>query len=491
MLLEELFRDIKSQITGPAQTEIKGLSYDSRNISEGFVFFALNGAHANGSDFAQEAVSKGAVCVVSEKKIDHLNCANVIVGNITDAMSKASAKFYDYPDKKMTIIGVTGTNGKTSITYMTESIFKALNINIGVIGTINYRYAGVKIEAPNTTPQSLDLYKMMAEMVDSKIKYLIMEVSSHALALNRVKDIEFDIAVFTNLTRDHLDFHKNMDIYFEAKKLLFSSLKMNVKKNQKYAIINFDDIFGKKLLKNNDFSEKIYYSVNDGNAQCTACAINLKKDGSSFYLKSVFGNAEVNIEHIGLHNIYNMLAVFCICMAAGLKFNDVINHMKNASGAPGRFEKIDTKAGFTVIVDYAHTDDALANVLSAVKNLKPSRIITVFGCGGNRDKTKRPLMARTASELSDFVFITSDNPREEDPKIIAEETEAGIKNKKNYKVVIDREKAIENAVKMAEPGDIVVIAGKGHENYQIIGRTKIHFDDKEAVLSALKKLRKK
>lgn len=487
MFLKDLISEIENQIIGKSEIDILGLSYDSRKISECYMFFALNGIHANGADFAQQAVLKGAKCIVSDKKIDGLPCTNVIVSDVNEAMAKISSKFYDYPDKKMTITGVTGTNGKTSITYMTESLFKSLGVEIGVIGTINYRYADKKIDAPNTTPQSLDLYRMMSEMVKANIKHLIMEVSSHSLVLGRVKGIEFDIAVWTNLTPDHLDFHKDMNTYFEAKSLLFSSLQNNTKQNKKYAIINIDDTYGKKLFETDLKIQKISYSVKDKTAQINASKIILNNDNSSFKLTSVFGNKNIKIPHIGLHNIYNILAVFAVSTASGFKFDDIINKLENTSPAPGRFEKIISKTGCTVIVDYAHTNDALENVLSAIKNLNHNRIITVFGCGGNRDKTKRPLMAQTACSMSDFVFITSDNPREEDPSLIIEEIESGAKkiNKTNYKVIIDRKKAIEEAVKYAGKNDIVLLAGKGHENYQIIGTTKFHFDDKEEVLKLI------
>lgn len=487
MLLKNLISDINAQIHGNIETEITGLSYDSRTVCKDFVFFAFKGVHADGASFAHEAASKGAACVVSENKIDNLGCANAVVKDINEAMSKMSSKFYDYPDKKMTVIGVTGTNGKTSITYMTESLFKSMGIQIGVIGTISYRYAGKIIDAPNTTPQSLDLYRMMSEMAAAGIKYLITEVSSHSLSLGRVKGIEFDIAVFTNLTPDHLDFHKNMNSYFEAKSMLFSSLSNNRKKNTKYSIINIDDDYGKKLFKNEFQAEKISYSTKDVKAAISASDIKLKNTDSSFTLKTNAGTKSLAVHHIGLHNVYNILAVTGICIAAGFKFEDIVRFIENTSPAPGRFEKIVSKKGFTVIIDYAHTDDALKNVLSAIKNLNPSRIITVFGCGGNRDRTKRPVMAKTACTMSDFVFITSDNPREEDPVKIAEEVEAGAKeiNKTNYKTIIDRRSAIAEAVKYAGKNDIVLLAGKGHEKYQIIGTTKFHFDDKEEVMKLI------
>jgi len=493
MILNNLIKDINiKSIIGNTNIDIKGLSYDSRKIDKDFIFFALNGTYNNGTEFVSQAISKGATCIISEKEIVNCNCTNIVVDNIVETMSKVSATFYDNPDKKLTIIGVTGTNGKTSITYMTESIFKNLNIDIGVIGTISYRYANVVIDAPNTTPQSLDLYKMMSEMVKSNIKYLIMEVSSHSIVLGRIYGIEFDITVFTNLTQDHLDFHKDMDNYFNAKKILFTSLSNNLKSNKKFAIINADDFYGKKLLESTEVNAtKISYSISciDNNLFCIAKNIVLNSNNSSFELESTFGTSNVIVNHVGLHNVYNILAVFCICIAVGIKFETIIKQLKNMTGAPGRLEIIKSTKDFSVIVDYAHTDDALKNVLSAIKNLNPSKIITVFGCGGNRDKTKRPKMAKVACNMSDFVFITSDNPREENPIEIAKDVEAGAKeiNKTNYKVVIDRKLAIQEAISIAKTNDVILIAGKGHENYQIVGREKIHFDDREIAFEILNK----
>lgn len=496
MILTDLLTEIKfNNISGNTNIDIKGLSYDSRKISNDYIFFALNGTHNNGIEFASQAISKGAICIISNTKIENCSCTNIVVDDVVDCMSKISAKFYGYPDKKLTIIGVTGTNGKTSITYMTESIFKNLNIDIGVIGTISYRYANTVITAPNTTPQSIDLYKMMAEMVEAKTKYLIMEVSSHSLALGRVNGIEFDIAVFTNLTQDHLDFHKNMENYFNAKKMLFTSLSNNLKNNKKYAIINFDDFYGKKLLEDKEITaDKFAYSIYSKFGSlflfCLANNILLSNASSSFDLESSFGNEKITVNHVGLHNVYNILAVLCICSVVGINFKTLIKCLKNMAGAPGRFEKIKSNKDFSVIVDYAHTDDALKNVLSAINNLKPARIITVFGCGGNRDKTKRPKMAKVACQMSDFVFITLDNPREENPLEIIEDIENGAKeiNKTNYKVVIDRESAIKEAIGMAKTNDVVLIAGKGHEDYQIIGREKFHFDDREIAFKILNKI---
>ena len=290
MFLNKLLENIETEeVFGSCDIDIKGLSYDSRKIEDGYMFFALNGTHTDGAKFVNDAIAKGAVCVVSCSKIENCNITNVVVKDITKVMADIAAKFYGYPDKKLFIIGVTGTNGKTSITYMLESILKKLSIDIGVIGTITYRYANTVISAPNTTPQSLDLFKMMAEMVESKIKYLIMEVSSHSLVLGRILNIEFDVAVFTNLTQDHLDFHKNMENYFSAKKILFTGLSNNLKNNKKFAIINTDDFYGRKLFEDKDIqSEKISYSIKEKVGKIYACAeeIVLNSKESSFNLIS-------------------------------------------------------------------------------------------------------------------------------------------------------------------------------------------------------------
>ena len=457
-----------------------------------------------------KAVSNGARnIVVQEKKFTNIKeqiiysflsliatfyKANfLITEDLNDALANISAKFYDYPDRKLTIIGVTGTNGKTSITYMTESILKKLNIDIGVFGTINYRFADYNVTSPITTPRPLDLYKLMAEMVKLKIKYLIMEVSSMSLVESRVKYIDFDIAVFTNLTQDHLDYHKNMEQYFDAKKTLFYYLSKKSNKKKKVAIINYDDNYGKKLLNDKNITaDKISYSTISKFSNSFFLAQNIFFDTRScnFTLISNFGKKEIKTNQIGLHNIYNIMAVVAICSSIGIEQDKIIEAIKNINGAPGRLEQITSNKNFSVMIDYAHTDDALKNVLSAISKLIHSRVITVFGCGGNRDKTKRPKMGEVACNMSDFVFITSDNPRKEDPIKIIEDIEKGAKkaNKNNYKIIIDREEAIRQAILTAKKNDIVLIAGKGHEKYQIIGDSTFYFDDKEVASKILNSL---
>jgi UDP-N-acetylmuramoyl-L-alanyl-D-glutamate--2,6-diaminopimelate ligase len=485
-LKDILSDDMKSLVSGSLNVEILGISYDSRTVQNGYVFFALPGYNTDGSRYINEAIKKGASIIISHSKVETCQTPLIIVEDIFRFMSIFSAKFYNHPDRKLNIIGVTGTNGKTTVTYMIESIFAHVGIDCGVMCTINCRYKDKVIEVQNTTPQAPDIYRIMREMLNAGVKHVVIEVSSHALSLGRVYGIDFDIAVFTNLSQDHLDFHKAMDSYFKAKSVLFCSLGTGTKKNTKFAIINIDDKHGKKLANMSLNAEKKFYSMSDKiDVDFKVQNIDISSSGSKFDLLHIGKIAKINIKHFGLHNVYNALAALAATVCSGIDFYKVIEGLNNAMQAPGRLERVDTgHLGFEVFVDYAHTEDALKNVLRTIKKIKHKRIITVFGCGGDRDRTKRPLMGKIAVEMSDFVFVTSDNPRTEDPNLIILDTESGIKRvyRTNYKVVIDREKAIKEAVMMADTGDIVLLAGKGHETYQIIGLDKIYFSDIETAL---------
>jgi UDP-N-acetylmuramoyl-L-alanyl-D-glutamate--2,6-diaminopimelate ligase len=483
-------RDILSEsentkilVLGDLDIEVLGISYNSNTVQNGYAFFALPGHSTDGDKYIDEAIKKGASVIVSRSKVEVCLVSLIITKDIFKFMSIFSAKFYNYPDSQLNVIGITGTNGKTTTTYMVDSIFAYAGIDCGVMGTINYRYKDKVIEAQNTTPQAPDIYKIMREMLNAGVKHIIMEVSSHALSLGRVYGVDFDIAVFTNLTQDHLDFHKTMDNYFEAKTSLFGSLGTGAKKNMKFAVINIDDKYGKKLADIELNAEKKLYCASDNiEANFKAENIDTSSSGTKFVLLYSGKTAKVNIKHFGIHNVYNALAAVAACVCSGIDFHKAAEGLNNARQAPGRLERVDTGSlGFEVLVDYAHTEDALKNVLQAIKKIKHKRIITVFGCGGDRDRTKRPKMGKTAVEMSDFVFVTSDNPRTEDPNFIVLDIEAGIKKiyKTNYKVVVGREEAIKEAIVMADKGDIVLIAGKGHETYQVIGSNKIHFSDIE------------
>jgi UDP-N-acetylmuramoyl-L-alanyl-D-glutamate--2,6-diaminopimelate ligase len=486
MQLKDIFSDdMKVLVSGSLNVEVLGISYDSRTIQNGYAFFALPGHNTDGSKYISEAIKKGASVIVSHSNVETCQIPLIIAEDIFRFMSIFSAKFYNYPDRELNIIGVTGTNGKTTVTYMIDSIFAHAGIDCGVMGTINYRYKDKVIEAPNTTPQASDIYKIMREMLNFGVKHIVMEVSSHALSLGRVYGIDFDITVFTNLSQDHLDFHKTMDNYFEAKSVLFRLLGTGTKKNMKFAIINIDDKYGKKFADMGLNTEKKFYSISDGNkikADFKAQNIDISSSGSKFDLIYAAKTAKINIKHFGLHNVYNALAALAATICSGIEFRKVIEGLNNTRQVPGRLERVDTgHLVFEVFVDYAHTENALKNVLQAIKKIKHKRIITVFGCGGDRDRTKRYLMGKVAVEMSDFVFVTSDNPRTENPNLIVLDIESGIKKvyRTNYKVVVEREEAIKEAVMMADKGDIVLLAGKGHETYQIIGLDKIHFSDIE------------
>ena len=474
---------------GPADVEITGIAYDSRKIEKGNIFVALPGKHVDGKSFILDAVRLGAAAVVSGEYAEVKGAALLVVKDPLAAMAEISSKFFRHPDKKLFLIGITGTNGKTTISYFLESIFRDAGIETGVIGTVNYRFADKVLPAPNTTPQSADIYKMLSDMVKAGIKTAVMEVSSHALALGRVAGLEFDLAIYTNLTRDHLDFHKTMDEYFEAKAKLFTGLKAGEKTHPKAAIINIDDPWGGKLSGMVTGAEVITYGLGR-EAKVRAEHIKITSDETDFMLKSAHGDSKIRMSLLGQHNVYNALASAAGAMAAGVSLKKAVEGLEMIKSVPGRLQKIETKLPFTVVVDYAHTDDALKNVLIALTELKPARIITVFGCGGERDTAKRPLMGHIAATMSDFVFITSDNPRGEDPEKIALEIEAGVRKirKNNYEVVLDREQAIAEAITMAKKGDILLIAGKGHETYQIIGDQRIHFNDTEIARKYLGKL---
>jgi UDP-N-acetylmuramoyl-L-alanyl-D-glutamate--2,6-diaminopimelate ligase len=483
MKLRKLLNGKNAIVAGDENVEVAGISYDSRKIDRNYAFFALPGHNTDGRKYIGEAIEKGASVIITNTKYNTNLATQVIVEDIFRFMSLFCAEFYNYPDRELSIIGVTGTNGKTTVTYMIESIFANSNIECGVIGTINYRYKDKIIDANNTTPQSSDIYRIMREMADNNVKYLVMEVSSHALSLGRVSGIDFDTAVFTNLSHDHLDFHKDLDNYFKAKSVLFKKLGTYTKRNEKYAIINADDKYGKKLSETKINGEiKLYSALEKASADFKAENIEITSKGSKFNLFFNNEKANIAIKHIGLHNVYNALAAFAAAVCSGIPFKKAAEGLSSAKQVPGRLEKIDTKGlGFEIVVDYAHTGGALKEVLQTLKKIKPRRIITVFGCGGGRDRTKRPSMGKTAVEMSDFVFLTSDNPRTEEPYQIILDIETGIKKigKRNYKIVLDREAAIKEAVMTADKDNIVLIAGKGHETYQIIGTERFHFNDIE------------
>jgi UDP-N-acetylmuramoyl-L-alanyl-D-glutamate--2,6-diaminopimelate ligase len=466
-----------------ADPEISSLSYDSRLVAAGSLFFALPGAKTNGAEFAQQAAGKGAAAVVTESRIGDCGCPVVEVPDARAAMADIAASFYGHPDRSLKCAGVTGTNGKTTTAFLMKHLLDSASLRSGLIGTVKYVVGSEEISAPRTTPESADLQEMLARMRDSGSKAVAMEVSSHALVQKRVRGIEFDAAVFTNLTQDHLDYHRTMEAYFEAKTLLFESLAAQTHKKGR-AIINADDRHGHLLVER--FGKKIK-TVTFGRgvaADFRASAIQFDGTGSVFQLDAKRKSFLVRMPLIGLFNIYNALAAIAAAASCGVELRGAIAALASAPQVPGRVERVSAKRNFQVFVDYAHTDDALKNVLRTLKELKPVRLITVFGCGGDRDRAKRPLMAAAAEELSDWTVITSDNPRREDPEAIIADVEAGMRGT-NFEKITDREHAIRRAIDLAGPGDIVLIAGKGHETYQEFADRRIAFDDVAVAGSAM------
>ncbi|MFA7360135.1 MAG: UDP-N-acetylmuramoyl-L-alanyl-D-glutamate--2,6-diaminopimelate ligase [Candidatus Kapaibacterium sp.] len=463
--------------------EVQGLSLDSRNIRKGYIFFSIKGNKADGRQFLEQAVSNGAELIITESDYekDYVGFENIIfVDKIRKVMAEISSSYYRNPSKKVKVIGITGTNGKTTISYIIKSILEGAGFKCGLLGTISYITGETKTETARlTTPDSIELNMLLAEMVDNKIDYCIMEVSSIALSKYRVHSIEFDTAIYTNLTSEHMDLHINMQNYFEAKKKLFDNLK-----NGNLAISNTDDIYGIKILDDCSGLKKLY-SINN-NSDLQAQDINIKLDGLKFGIKHKDIKYIVESTLTGRFNIYNLLAAILFGLEKHIPIKTILNAVKTFQAAKGRFNRTMLPNGACAIVDYSHTSDSLRNAIEAaveVRNVgfSKGKIITIFGCGGDRDKTKRSVMGEIATDLSDEVIITSDNPRTEDPEEIVKDILVGIKGKSNYLIEINREKAILKGLNMSRKGDIILICGKGHETYQEINGVKSHFDDQEII----------
>jgi len=467
---------------GSESIEITGLACDSRSVKDGNLFIAVKGSIFDGADFIEDAIDRGAKAVITEDRTLRVSRRGITFIYVEDArlaMAFACKSFYKDLSNKMKIVGVTGTNGKTTTTYLIESILAGNGDRAGVIGTVNYRFGDRSIPASNTTPGILELYSLLNCMYKDGIKNCVMEVSSHSLEQGRVDTIGFDVAVFTNLTSEHLDFHKDMENYLRAKMKLFTKLKKGGA-----AVINRDDPFAEKIInfiRGLDNINIITYGI-DSYADIFASNIKSSFKGVNFRLsiQDEIVDREIAALLIGRYNVYNILASIGACMAMGMEIEDIISAIPAINALPpGRLDRIDEGQDFYVFVDYAHTENSLENVLKALRQLATARLIVVFGCGGDRDKTKRPKMGKVSSELCDKVFITSDNPRSEDPLDIIDDIIKGISvEKNNYVVEPDRFKAIELAIKEARKDDIVLIAGKGHEAYQIFKDITIPFDDR-------------
>ena len=485
MKLKQLIEGVTiHDFQGNPDVEISGVAYDSRKVRPGTLFVAMKGHSQDGHHFIREAISNGAAAVVLELPLSpNLNehTERVAVTQVQDsreALSRIAVRFFDTPFKNMNLVGITGTNGKTTTAYLLESMLMAAEKRVGVIGTVNYRFSGHILEAPVTTPESLDLMQTLRSMADSAVTDVVMEVSSHSLDQRRVRDCPFRVAIFTNISRDHLDYHRSMEAYFEAKALLFKSLPEKRGGHPTTAVINDDDPKGRELSKLTD-ARVITYGMGKG-CDVRAEAVNVSRTGLTARLITPQGEAEIDSALIGEFDIYNIMAATGGALSMGVDLDAIRSAISRLKGVPGRLELVKNRPGLALVVDYAHTPDALLKALKAVRLLTEGRVITVFGCGGDRDRGKRPEMGRVAGLNSDMVFITSDNPRTEDPAAIADQIEAGVieSGLKDYVLDLDRKKAIRKAVKVAHNGDLVLIAGKGHENYQIIGKEKRDFDDR-------------
>lgn len=479
-------KDILNEIEYKASRDLSGLEIgritdDSRSVRAGDIFAAVSGYSQDGSRYIGEAISKGAKAIVSQGDFSApQGVIKIIVRDTRYAVSAMADNFYHHPSQKLKTVGLTGTNGKTTITYLIESIIKRCGFGAGVIGTINYRLKDKMIPAKNTTPGPLELQSVLAEMVSQNLTYAVMEVSSHSLDQDRVRHVLFDVGIFTNITSDHLDYHKTIENYFKAKARLFYRLK-----DDGIAILNADDP-RLAALKASIKKKVITYGIK-GDADIKAEDMRLSMDGSTFAVKMAGAYLRINTKLIGAHNISNVLAALTAGLALGLKIDAIREGIESLDSVPGRLEAIDCGQPFKVFVDYAHTEDALYNILGLLRQLAKGDIITVFGCGGDRDRTKRPLMGSAACKYSDRVIVTSDNPRFEDPAVIINEIESGIKGKFfNYEIIADRHQAITKALEMASRGDIVFIAGKGHENCQAVKGRLIPFDDRKVAKEILK-----
>ncbi|HAN09003.1 MAG TPA: UDP-N-acetylmuramoyl-L-alanyl-D-glutamate--2,6-diaminopimelate ligase [Clostridiales bacterium] len=475
MILKELLKDVDYELVqGNLNTNIETIEFDTRSIKENSLFTCMKRPDSDGHAYAQNAIKNGAVALLIEDEVANVpeNVTVIKVRNARMMTAYISSVLYGSPTESFKLLGVTGTNGKTTTTFLIESILKNIGFKTGLIGTIEYHINDEVITSKNTTPFAPELQKLFHDMKKSKVEYAVMEVSSHALELNRADFCDFDIGIFTNLTQDHLDFHMTFENYRNSKLKLFKMCK--------HGIINIDDNSAEYFIKNSA-CDTITYGI-DKNADIMGKDIEISLLGANFTL--VIGNTErrVKLKTSGKFSVYNALAAIASCYKLGIDIDKIVEGIELSDGVPGRFQTFVSKSGYSAIVDYAHTPDGLENVLKTIKQFAKAKVITVFGCGGDRDKTKRPIMAKIAAEYSTYCILTSDNPRTEDPEKILDDVEIGIRDTNvSYARIADRKEAIKRALDLANAGDVVLIAGKGHEDYQILGTGKIHFSDVEEV----------
>ena len=487
MKLKTLFEGlVDCDAAGLDRITVTGVTVDSRHVRPGYVFVAVPGRHHDGLAFVGDAVERGAVAVVTETGHNGFKApVTARTGNTRSAAALLASRFRGNPADRLRVVGTTGTNGKTTVNYLLRDILKQADLNPGLIGTIAYEIGARTIPAARTTPEASELQQLLAGMCAEGCVAAVMEVSSHALDQYRCDGIAFDVAVFTNLTRDHLDYHESMEAYFAAKCRLFDGLGQGGKSAT--AVINRDDPWGLKLLEHPLEAAVLTYGM-DAGADIRADAVRLGTDGARFRVASPWGDADMATRLMGRFNVSNALAAIAAAGSLGVPLETIVPALALAPGAPGRLEALETDASFRVFVDYAHTDDALRNVLSTVREITANRLVVVFGCGGDRDRSKRPLMGAAAAELADHLIITSDNPRSEAPEAIMEEIRAGIPAGAAVEAVVDRREAIGSAIRAAAAGDVIVIAGKGHERFQEFAHRTLPFDDRQAACEVLRDL---
>ena len=472
------------RIIGTLDRQVESIAYDSRRVQRNGLFVAIRGEKSDGHQFLDQAIEKGASVIVAEREISSPRATCLVVDHTRPVLADLATTFYGAPDRKLKMAAVTGTNGKTTTTFLIKHICEKAGLRCGLIGTVQYEIGERVIPATRTTPEALDVQELLAQIVNAGCRAAAMEVSSHALAQERTRGIEWDVAVFTNLTQDHLDFHSTMENYFEAKTKLFEGIASQLKKKRPVAIINIDDRYGQKLVDR--FGRKILVVTYGMGTRADFRASNYRTEfaGTSYQLDAKGRSYLVRVPLIGRFNVANSMAALAATNAMGINLRDAVLSLARSPQVPGRLEMVPAKRQFQVFVDYAHTDDALLNVLKTLRELEPRKLIVVFGCGGNRDRQKRPLMGRVADEFADHAIVTSDNPRKENPDSIIAEVEKGFRSN-HYEKITDRAEAIARAVAMAQPRDVVLIAGKGHEKYQEFADHTIPFDDIQVARRAL------
>jgi UDP-N-acetylmuramoyl-L-alanyl-D-glutamate--2,6-diaminopimelate ligase len=485
MQLKVLARAIAPRrVIGSLDREVESIAYDSRRVQGNTLFVAIRGEKSDGHQFVDQAIEQGASVIVAEREISSPRATCLVVDNSRSALADLSAAFYGMPARKLKMAAVTGTNGKTTTTFLIKHICEKAGLRCGLLGTVQYEIGDRILPAIRTTPEALDIQELLAQIINAGGRAAAMEVSSHALAQERTRGIEWDVAVFTNLTQDHLDFHGTMENYFEAKAKLFQELPSQSKKRGATAVINIDDRYGEKLVDR--LAGKIPLVTYGLGLHADFRASNYRTEfaGTSYQLDARGRSYLVRVPLIGRFNVANSMAALGAATVMGVNLRAAILSLARSPQVPGRLELVPAKRQFQIFVDYAHTDDALRNVLKTLRELKPRKLIVVFGCGGDRDRKKRPLMGRVTDELADHAIITSDNPRKEDPDAIINEVEKGFRST-HYEKIAERAEAIRHAVAMAQPRDLVLIAGKGHEKYQEFADHTIPFDDIQVARRAL------